>query len=72
MVAEKSSPSFAFILTILSIVIYICGFLRIEWEFNKEKNKIKKTRKRREVHKDINQFNQFIYTCNTKELLSAR
>ena len=42
MVAEKSSPSFAPILAILYIVIYIGGFLRIELEFNKQKNKINK------------------------------
>ena len=42
MVAEKSSPSFASILAILYIAIYIGGFLRIELEFNKEKNKINK------------------------------
>ena len=40
MVAEKSGPSFASILTILSIVMYAGGFLRIELEFNKQKDKI--------------------------------
>ena len=40
MVAEKSGPSFASILTILSIVMYTGGFLRIELEFNKQKDKI--------------------------------
>ena len=40
MVAEKSGPSFASILTILSIVMYTGGFLRIEVEFNKQKDKI--------------------------------
>ncbi|XP_067017564.1 uncharacterized protein [Acropora muricata] len=40
MVAEKSGPSFASILTILSIVMYTGGFLRIELEFNKQKEKI--------------------------------
>ena len=42
MVAEKSSPSFAPILAIVYIVIYIGGFLRIKLEFNKQKNKINK------------------------------
>ncbi|XP_074627721.1 obscurin-like isoform X2 [Acropora palmata] len=40
MVAEKSGPSFASILTILSIVMYTGGFLRLELEFNKQKDKI--------------------------------
>ena len=40
MVAEKSGPSFASILTILSIVMYTCSFLRLELEFNKQKDKI--------------------------------
>ena len=40
MVAEKSGPSFASILTIISIVMYAGGFLRIELEFNKQKDKL--------------------------------
>ncbi|XP_067017628.1 uncharacterized protein [Acropora muricata] len=40
MVAEKSGPSFASILTILSIVMYTGGFLRMEVEFNKQKDKM--------------------------------
>ena len=40
MVAEKSGPSFASILTIVSIVMYIGGFVRMELEFNKQKDKI--------------------------------
>ncbi|XP_015757184.1 PREDICTED: peroxidasin homolog [Acropora digitifera] len=40
MVAEKSGPSFASILTIVSIVIYTCGLVRIELKFNKQKEKI--------------------------------
>ncbi|XP_015756457.1 PREDICTED: uncharacterized protein LOC107335917 [Acropora digitifera] len=40
MAAEKSGPSFASILIILSIVMYTGGFLRIELEFNKQKDKI--------------------------------
>ena len=40
MVAQKSDPSFASLLTILSIVMYTGGFLRIELEFNKQKDKI--------------------------------
>ncbi|XP_044164992.1 netrin receptor DCC-like isoform X2 [Acropora millepora] len=40
MVAQKSGPSFASILTILSIVMYTGGFLRIELEFIKQKDKI--------------------------------
>ena len=40
MVAEKSGPSFASILTSVSIVMYTGGFLRVELEFNKQKDKV--------------------------------
>ena len=40
--AEKNGPSFASILTIVSIVVYTGGFLRIELEVNKQKDKINK------------------------------
>ena len=40
MVAEKSGLSFASIITIVSIVVYTGGFVRIELEFNKQKDKI--------------------------------
>ena len=42
MVAEKSGPSFASILTVVSFVVYTGGCLRIELEFNKQKDKINK------------------------------
>ena len=38
--AEKSGPSFTSILTIVSIVIYTGGLVRIELKFNKQKEKI--------------------------------
>ena len=40
MVAEKSDLSFASILTVVSIVMYTGGFVRMELEFNKQKDKI--------------------------------
>ncbi|XP_044164951.1 hemicentin-2-like isoform X1 [Acropora millepora] len=40
MVAEKTGPSFASILTIASIVMFTGGFVRIELEFKKQKDKI--------------------------------
>ena len=40
MVAEKSCPSFASIVTIVSFVIYTGGLVRIEVKFNKQKEKI--------------------------------
>ena len=40
MVAERSGPSFASILTIVSIVKYTVGLARIEVKFNKQKEKI--------------------------------
>ena len=45
MVAQKSGPSFASILTILSVVVFTGGFLRIEAEFNKQKHKINELEK---------------------------
>ena len=42
MADQKSGPSFASILTIVSIVIYTGGFVRIELEYNKQKDKIHK------------------------------
>ena len=46
MVSQKSGPSFATVLTIiLSIVVYTGGFLRIELEFNKQKDKINQLEK---------------------------
>jgi len=45
MVAQESGPSFASILTFLSIVVYTGGFLRIEVEFNKQKDKINELEK---------------------------
>ena len=45
MIAQKSGPSFTSILTILSIVVFTGGFLRIEVEVNKEKDKINELEK---------------------------
>ena len=45
MVAQKGGPSFASILTILSFVVFTGGFLRIEVEFNKQKDKINELEK---------------------------
>ena len=52
MVAQESDPSFASILTIVSIVVFTGGFLRIELEFNKQKDKINELEK---VVEDIEQ-----------------
>ena len=57
MVSRKSRPSFASILTILSIVVYTCGFLRIEVEFNKQKDKINELEKVVESMKTSNSDN---------------
>ena len=57
MVSQKSGPSFAFILTILFIVVYTVGFLRIEVEFNKEKDKINELEKVVESMKTSNSDN---------------
>ena len=45
MVAQESGPSFASIITILSIAVFTGGFLRIEVEFNKQKDKINEREK---------------------------
>ena len=40
MAAQKSCPSFASIISVLSIVLYCGGFLRVELEFNKQRKRI--------------------------------
>ena len=57
MVGQESGPSFASIVTILSIVMYTCGFLRIEVEFNKQKDKINELEKVVESMKTLNSDN---------------
>ena len=57
MVAQESGPSFAFVLTILSIVMYTGGFLRVEVEFNKQKDKINALEKLVESMKTSNSDN---------------
>ena len=37
---KQSSPSFATIISILSIVLYCAGFLRVELELNDQKRRI--------------------------------
>ena len=54
MVARKSGPSFACILT---IVMFTGGFLRIEVEFNKQKDKINELEKAVESMKTSNSDN---------------
>ena len=57
MVVQKSGPSFASILTFLSIVVFTGGFLRIEVEFNKQKDKISELEKVLESMKTSNNDN---------------
>ena len=57
MVAQGSGPSFASIITILSIVMYTGGFLRIEVEFNKQKDKINELEKVVKSMKTLNSDN---------------
>ena len=57
MVAQEGGPSFASILTILSIVMYTGGFLRIEVESNKQKDKINELEKVVESMKTSNSDN---------------
>ena len=57
MVSENSGPSFASILTIVSIVMYTAGFARIELEFNKQKGKINELEKVVESMKTSNSDN---------------
>ena len=40
MAAQKSCPSFASIISILSIVFYCGGFIRVELELNKQRKRI--------------------------------
>ena len=55
--AQENGPSFASILSILSIVVYTSGFLRIEVEFNKQKDKINEREKVLESMKTSNSDN---------------
>ena len=57
MVAPEGGPSFASILTILSIVVYTGGFVRIEVELNKQKDKINELEKVVESMKRSNSDN---------------
>ena len=57
MVAQESGPSFASIITILSIMVFTGGFLRIEVEFNKQKDKINELEKVVESMKTSNSDN---------------
>ena len=57
MVAQESGLSFASILTILSIGVYTCGFLRIEVELNKQKDKINELENVVESMKTLNSDN---------------
>ena len=40
MAAQKSCPSFASIISVLSIALYCGGFLRVELELNKQRERI--------------------------------
>ena len=57
MIAQKSGPSFTSILTILSIVVFTGGFLRIEVEVNKQKDNINELEKVVESMKTSNSDN---------------
>ena len=39
-VQKKTLPSFSFIISVLSIVFYCVGFIRVELEMNEQKNRI--------------------------------
>ena len=39
-VQKQSAPSFALITSLLSIVFYCAGFIRLELEMNEQKNRI--------------------------------
>ena len=57
MVAQGSGLSFPSIITILSIVIFTGGFIRVEVEFSKQKDKINKLEKVVESMKTLNSDN---------------
>ena len=40
-VQKQSAPSFALITSVLSVVFYCVGFIRVELEINEQKNRIK-------------------------------
>ena len=39
-VQKQTLPSFSFIISVLSIVFYCVGFIRVELEMNEQKNRI--------------------------------
>ena len=57
MVAQGGGPSFASIITILAIAVFTGGFLRIEGEFNKQKDKTNELEKVVESMKRSNSDN---------------
>ena len=67
---KQSLPSFASILSVLSIVFYCAGFLRVELELNQQKRRINALETNKETTpSDVPNLNQLTKKTRGKSLL---
>ena len=67
---KQSLPSFASILSVLSIVFYCAGFLRVELELNQQKRRINALENNKETTpSDVPNLNQLTKKTRGKSLL---
>ena len=67
---KQSLPSFASILSVLSIVFYCAGFLRVELELNEQKRRINALENNEETTpSDVPNLNQLTKKTRGKSLL---
>ena len=67
---KQSLPSFASILSVLSIVFYCAGFLRVELELNQQKRRINALENNKETApSDVPNLNQLTKKTRGKSLL---
>ena len=67
---KQSLPSFASILSVLSIVFYCAGFLRVELELNEQKRRINALENNEETTpSDVPNLNQLTKKTSGKSLL---
>ena len=67
---KQSLPSFASILSVLSIVFYCAGFLRVELELNEQKKRINALENNEETApSDVPNLNQLAKKTRSKSFL---
>ena len=67
---KQSLPSFASILSVLSIVFYCAGFLRVELELNEQKKRINALENNEETApSDVPNLNQLTKKTRSKSFL---